>query len=112
MSTKTKSKTSKKSKPAASIIWFEIPADDTARAKKFYSSLFGWKIKAFPGMNDYSHIDTGGPDASPDGGLMKRMCPEHRGIMNYVMVESVEKGGAKVEKLSGKIMKEKTAVPH
>ena len=111
MSAKTKTRSAKKSKPAASIVWFEIPADNPARAKKFYNSLFGWKINAFPGMKDYSHIDTGGADASPDGGLMKRMCPEHRGIMNYVMVASVDKGAAKVEKLGGKIFKEKTAVP-
>ena len=28
----------------------EIPADDMARVKKFYSSLFGWKIQGVPGM--------------------------------------------------------------
>ena len=33
-------------KTAASIIWFEIPADNLDRAKKFYSELFGWKISA------------------------------------------------------------------
>jgi uncharacterized protein len=31
---------------AASVVWFEIPADNPARAKKFYDTLFGWK---FPG---------------------------------------------------------------
>ena len=58
MSTKSKSTKAKK-QPPASIVWFEIPADDTKRAKKFYSSLFGWKIKAFPVMDEYYHIDTG-----------------------------------------------------
>jgi predicted enzyme related to lactoylglutathione lyase len=111
MSARTKRKKSNRSKPAANIVWFEIPADNPSRAKKFYSSLFGWKINAFPGMKDYSHIETGGPDAAPDGGLMKRVGPEHQGIMNYVMVESADKGAAKVEKLGGKILKEKTAVP-
>ncbi len=111
MSARSKSKKPNKAKPPANIVWFEVPADNPARAKKFYSSLFGWKINPFPGMEDYSHIDTGGPDASPDGGLMKRMCPEHRGIMNYVMVDSVQKGAAKVEKLGGKILKERTPVP-
>ena len=28
-------------------------------------------------MPEYQHIDTGGPDASPDGGLMKRLHPGH-----------------------------------
>jgi len=109
MSTKTKTSKAKK-KPAANIIWFEIPADDLARAKKFYSSLFGWKINSFPAMADYQHIDTGGADASPDGGLMKRMYPDHT-ITNYVNVPSVTKFMAKVEKLGGTICKPKTAVP-
>jgi uncharacterized protein len=29
---------------AASICWFDVPADDLERAKKFYRSLFGWKF--------------------------------------------------------------------
>jgi predicted enzyme related to lactoylglutathione lyase len=99
----------KKTTPA-SIIWFEIPADDLARAKKFYKSLFGWKINPFPAMADYQHIDTGGADASPDGGLMTRMYPDHT-ITNYVNVPSVTKFMAKVEELGGSICKPKTAVP-
>ena len=110
MSTKSKTSQAKKNKPAASIIWFEIPADDLARAKKFYASLFGWKINAFPAMADYQHIDTGGADASPDGALMKRMHPDHT-ITNYVNVPSVTQFMAKVEKLGGSICRPKTAVP-
>ena len=109
--TKTKARKPAKSKTLGNIIWFEIPAENPARAKKFYASLLGWKIKPFPSMPDYSHIDTGGPDASPDGGLMKRKFPEHKGITNYVHVGSVDKSAAKVEKLGGKICMTKTAVP-
>lgn len=85
---------------AASVIWFEIPADKPERAKRFYGKLFGWKINPFPGMPDYQHIDTGGADASPDGGLMKRMHPGHT-ITTYVLVPSVTRFMAKVEKLGG-----------
>ncbi len=104
---------SKLKKPTpASIVWFEIPADDIARAKKFYHSLFGWKINPLLGaaMPDYQHIDTGGADASPDGGMLKRMHPAHT-ITQYVLVPSVAKHMAKVEKLGGSICKPKTAVP-
>jgi predicted enzyme related to lactoylglutathione lyase len=103
--------TSKKSSPS-NIVWFEIPADEPKRAKTFYSKLFGWKINPFPGaaVPDYEHIDTGGPDASPDGGLMKRMYPGQP-ITSYISVPSVTKFMAKVEKLGGKICKPKTAVP-
>jgi uncharacterized protein len=110
MSTKNKTSQAKKNKTAASIVWFEIPADDLTRAKKFYGSLFGWKINPFPAMADYQHIDTSGADASPDGALMKRMHPNHT-ITNYVSVPSVTKFTAKVEKLGGSICRPKTAVP-
>jgi predicted enzyme related to lactoylglutathione lyase len=94
----------------ASIVWFEIAADNLDRARTFYSSLFGWKIEKFPGLQDYWHIDTGGGDETPDGGLMKRKMPEH-GITNYINVASVDQHMAKVQKLGGKICMPKTAVP-
>jgi uncharacterized protein len=100
----------KKSAPPANIIWFEIPVDKPERAQKFYSSLFGWKINAMPGMADYWHIETGGPDASPDGGMITRKHPQQP-ITNYVNVASVTKSMAKVVKLGGKICMPKTAVP-
>jgi len=99
-----------KKKAAAGIVWFEIAADDVKRAKAFYGKLFGWKITAFPGPKEYWHIDTGGPDASPDGGLMARCHPEQR-ITSYISVESVDKAMAKVEKLGGKVCSPKTPVP-
>ncbi len=97
-------------KAAASLVWFEIPADDPARATAFYKKLFGWKMNALPHMADYWHLDTGGADASPDGGLMKRMHPTQT-ITNYIAVPSVVRSMAKVEKLGGTICKPKTAVP-
>lgn len=110
MSTKTKKRQVKKTKTAASIIWFEIPADDPERARKFYGALFGWKIKKFPGMSDYWHIDTGGANDTPDGGLMARKEPEQP-ITNYINVASLDKSMAKVEKLGGKICVPRTEVP-
>jgi len=109
--TQTKSQDTKKNQPPASVVWFEIPADNVERAKKFYSSLFGWKIEKFPAAvsEDYWHIDTGGGDETPDGGLMPRMHAQQP-ITNYVIVPSVDEAAANVEKLGGKIMKPKTEV--
>ena len=106
--------TSKKKTPA-SLVWFEIPADNLDRAKTFYGKLFGWKINPFPGMpgpesQQYQHIDTGGEDASPDGGLMARRHPQQT-ITQYISVPSVTQSMAKVEKLGGKICESRTAVP-
>jgi predicted enzyme related to lactoylglutathione lyase len=110
MSTQTKSKISKKKQPSASIVWFEIPADNLERAKSFYNKLFGWKIEPFRGKTDFCHIDTAGGNDTPDGGLMTRKHPGHF-ITNYISVESVTKFVAKVEKLGGKVCMPKTAVP-
>ena len=97
-------------KQPASVVWFEIPADEPERAKEFYGTLFGWKISPMPVMPDYSHIDTGGADASPDGALMKRMHEGHT-ITAYVSVPSVTRYLAKIIKLGGTVCKPKTAVP-
>jgi uncharacterized protein len=96
---------------AHSIVWFEIPADDVERAKSFYSALFGWKIDKLPGPMDYWHIDTGGGDDTPDGGLLKRQNPGQQCITNYIAVASVDESAAMVEKLGGRICMPKTAVP-
>jgi hypothetical protein len=61
-------------------------------------------------MPDYQHIDTGGPDASPDGGLMTRRHPG-QAITSYVSVASVAKSAVTVEKLGGKVCVPKSAVP-
>lgn len=105
----TMSKTTKKL--PASIVWFNVPADDIKRAQKFYSGLFGWKIKPFRGMKDFMEIETGGADASPNGGLTGRKAGE-QAILNYISVESVDKYSAKIQKLGGKICVPKTAVPN
>jgi predicted enzyme related to lactoylglutathione lyase len=102
----------KPARTAASVCWFDVPADDLGRAKKFYGSLFGWKFaKLSAAVADYWHIDTGGKDASPDGGLLPRMHPGHT-ITVYVTVPSIDKAVAKVQKLGGTVCKQKTAVPH
>jgi predicted enzyme related to lactoylglutathione lyase len=111
MGASKRAKRGQKSRAASSLVWFEIPADDLERAKKFYGSLFGWKFAKLPAaVLDYWHIDTGGKDATPDGGLMPRMHPG-QAITNYVSVASVASSMAKVQKLGGKICKTKTAVP-
>ena len=79
-------------------------------SRKFYGDLFGWKIERFPGPHEYWHIDTGGADATPDGGLKPREQPGES-IVNYISVDSVGEFSKKIEKLGGKICMAKTAVP-
>ena len=109
-STKRQKMSTSEKKQVASIVWFEIPADDPERARAFYSNLFGWKINPFPGGGDYWHIDTGGADDTPDGALKRRKRAQEP-VVNYVSVNSVGKFADKIAKLGGKICMAKTAVP-
>lgn len=90
------------------IVHFEIPADDVERAKKFYSELFGWEIKEVPGMQ-YWLITTKG-EMAVGGGMMKRQHPR-QSITNYIDVPSVEEYSAKIERLGGKVLVPRQAVP-
>ncbi len=111
MAKKTTKRKTRIAQIPAGICWFEVPADDLDRAQNFYKGMFGWTFNKLPAaINDYWHIDTGGADASPDGGMMPRMHPQQPST-NYVSVPSVSKAAAKVEKLGGTVCKPKTAVP-
>jgi predicted enzyme related to lactoylglutathione lyase len=103
------------------IVHFEIPADDTARAKKFYADLFGWKMEKWSGKDgdnsssntEYWVIkttDDKGDKALIGGGLMKRQDPQQQ-ITNFIDVNSVNEYSSKIEKLGGKVVVSKMAVP-
>lgn len=104
------------------IVHFEMPADDVERAKKFYTDLFGWKIEKWPGTSSknssfssmeywiVSTTDDKGNKAPIGGGLMKRQ-EQHQQITNFIDVNSVDEYSSKIEKLGGKVVVTKMAVP-
>jgi uncharacterized protein len=104
------------------IVHFEMPADDVERAKKFYTDLFGWKIEKWPGTSStdsssssmeywiVSTTDDKGNKAPIGGGLMKRQ-EQHQQITNFIDVNSVDEYSSKIEKLGGKVVVSKMAVP-
>ncbi len=68
---------------------FEIPADNVARAKKFYEQAFGWKITD-PWKMDYFMVETKQKgEEGINGGLMKRKMLGQP-FMNYIVVENIE----------------------
>ncbi|MDD1674325.1 MAG: VOC family protein [Methanomicrobiales archaeon] len=93
------------------IVHFDIPADDTARAKKFYSALFGWKFETYMDM-DYHLVTTTTLDGSPGagGGIGKRMNPSTH-ITDFFGVQSVDAAMKKVKALGGSVMGEKMPIP-
>ncbi len=95
----------------SAIVHFDVPAEDTGRAKKFYSSLFDWKFESYPGM-EYYLITTTNIDGTPGvgGGMGKRMDPSQR-MMNYFGVASIDAAMKKVTSLGGKLITGKMPVP-
>src|SRR5438093_12048173 len=76
----------------------ELQSDDVEKSKKFYKSLFSWKLKDMPEMN-YTMIDVGG---GTGGGMMAKMMPEAPNAwLPYVQVDSVRKAVEKAKKLGG-----------
>ena len=105
------------------IVHFEIPSDNLERTKKFYSELFGWKMEKMPGttQREYWTFSTtnnhkdgtsggGGERRTISGGMMERQMPQEP-IMIYIGVDSVTEYSNKVERLGGKVIKQKTEVP-
>jgi uncharacterized protein len=94
------------------IVHFDIAADEPERAKKFYESLFGWKMEGPPGMADYYLIETRDLDGNKGvgGGLGKRGEPSQR-ITTYIGVDDIDKYSKMVEELGGKVVQPKMTVP-
>jgi uncharacterized protein len=95
---------------------FEIPADNTERARKFYSTTFGWKLTQPPGM-DYTMVSTGPIDAqgapsepgSINGGIAKRGGPLEHTVVTIV-VDEITAAEKTIEKNGGKIIQRKQPI--
>ncbi len=99
------------------MVHFEIPADDLARAKKFYSGVFGWGTEEVPGM-EYVMVRTTEVDPKTrmpkksgaiNGGVTKRMA-EVKATTVTVDVADIDKAVQKVVKAGGRLVKEKQKV--
>lgn len=82
--------------------WVQLQSTNSEEAKKFYTSLFNWKLTETPEKDHpYTHIDTG---EGPGGGIMPagEDCPSN--WMPYVQVEDIEQHTKKAEQLGAKII--------
>jgi predicted enzyme related to lactoylglutathione lyase len=99
------------------VVHFEIPFDDKARAQKFYSETFDWKLTEMPEMN-YVMAQTAAVDEKQmpkepgaiNGGLFQRPKEAPHPVL-YVAVASVEETLKKVQKAGGKVVTPRTAIP-
>jgi uncharacterized protein len=93
-------------------IHFEIPADDPARAIKFYETVFGWTFSKWgEGPMPYWLITTG-PEGEPgiNGGLMPRQNPGQP-CVNTIGVAGLDASAALIERSGGQVVVPKMPIP-
>ena len=98
------------------VVHFEIPADNLARAKKFYSTVFGWTLNEFPEM-EYTiartvESDQNGMPKEPgaiNGGMLQRQDPVKSPVIT-IDVDNMDQAAVTIEKNGGKMIRPKVAV--
>jgi predicted enzyme related to lactoylglutathione lyase len=80
---------------AGKLVHFELPAQDSARATEFYSSLFGWQFQSY-GEMDYHMTQV---DDQQGGAISGMQQGEHATI--YFDVDDIDAATAKVRELGG-----------
>ncbi len=89
------------------FVYCELYTSDLDKAKKFYSSLFNWKMNdmTMP-MGDYTMLDVG---EGTGGGMMKNPMPGAPSMwMAYVQVDNLDAATKKAEQFGAKVMKGRT----
>ncbi len=90
------------------FVHIELHTRNVAKSKKFYASMFNWKMKELPGM-DYTVIDVG---EGTGGGLMKNPKPGDRdNWLPYILVDDVAASTKKAASLGATIAENVTEVP-
>jgi uncharacterized protein len=93
------------------VVHFELPADDLARAQKFYGDVFGWQFQKWDGPMPYVLVSTGKKEEKGiDGGLLPRQAPG-AGTVNTIDVSSVDESLALIQAKGGKVALPKMAIP-
>jgi predicted enzyme related to lactoylglutathione lyase len=83
---------------AGRLVHFELPAEDTERAKEFYGSLFGWSYETWEGPVEYHMTKAGG---DPGGAIYPSQSGES-GPLVYFDVDDIQAAVKQVKKLGGK----------
>jgi uncharacterized protein len=100
------------------IVHFEIPADDVARAKEFYGSIFEWELQDYPEMQ-YTIVMTVPVDdkqmptqpGAINGGMMKRSNTTPSSPVLTIEVQSIDEALKKVEAGVGETVTPRTPIP-
>ena len=93
---------------AGKLVHFELPAEDTSRAKSFWSGVFGWSFgdSAMPDF-EYYMVQT-----SPEqGGAVYSAQAGEKGPIVYFDTDDIDASMAKVREHGGQA-DEKMPIPH
>jgi predicted enzyme related to lactoylglutathione lyase len=103
------------------VVHFEIPAEDLARAKEFYGSIFGWQLQTMSmGEGDYTiAITTPVDDQSQqptepggiNGGMMQRSDRTPPTPVITIDVEEIDQALKEVEAQGGSVVTPRTSIP-
>ena len=86
------------------VAFFEIISPDAARARSFYTELFGWAADANPAFGGYALVDTQGGEGAIGGGIGAADEPGEAGVKIYMRVEDLEACLEQAEKLGGTVV--------
>jgi hypothetical protein len=101
------------------VIFFEIPGDNLPRARKFYTTVFGWKMNEIPEMH-YTQVGTVEADrlgvrgrpkepGAINGGMVERSDSVKSPVI-YINVKNIDEAAAAIEQNGGKIIQPKAPV--
>ena len=82
---------------AGQMVHLEIPAGDTAKAREFWGSLFGWEFQEYPGPTEY-HMTR---FSETTGGAIMGAEGDKRGTRVYFDVDDINAGVSRVKELGG-----------
>lgn len=84
---------------ADKVTWFELPADDTARAGKFYTEVFGWTMSDMGGGSLAAQSVPSDEELTPheNGVINGDISPRSQGFDKPLIVITVEDMDKKIE---------------
>lgn len=91
---------------AGDLVHFELPAEDTARARDSWASRFGWRFQPWSGPVEY-HMTDG---LRPGGAIYPRQSSE-RGPIIYFDSDDIDATLARVRELGGSVTQDRSPIP-
>jgi predicted enzyme related to lactoylglutathione lyase len=91
---------------AGNLVHFELPAQDTDRAQKFYEEVFGWRFRAAYGPVDYRMTEE---NVQPVGAIYPSQEGE-RGPIVYFDTDDIDATAAQIRERGGQA-DEKAPIP-